>query len=242
MSSNSGIEWTESTWNPLTGCTKISLGCQNCYAARMANRLCAMGHPHYKNNFKLSIHRESLPLPLTWRKSQLIFVNSMSDLFHDDVPLEFIKDIFTVMNEATWHKFQILTKRAENLLKCDSYLSWSENIWMGVTVESANYLSRIDLLRKSSAINKFISFEPLLASVGKVNLSGIDWVIVGGESGPGARTMEKEWVYEIKNSCEKYRVPFFFKQWGGVRKKAAGRLLDGMLWNEYPISLIQMVV
>lgn len=166
----------------------------------------------------------------------------MSDLFHDDVPLEFIKDIFTVMNEATWHKFQILTKRAENLLKCDSYLSWSENIWMGVTVESANYLSRIDLLRKSSAINKFISFEPLLASVGKVNLSGIDWVIVGGESGPGARTMEKEWVYEIKNSCEKYRVPFFFKQWGGVRKKAAGRLLDGMLWNEYPISLIQMVV
>lgn len=241
MSSNSGIEWTESTWNPLTGCTKISPGCQNCYAARMANRLCAMGHPHYKNNFKLTIHRESLLLPLSWKKPQLIFVNSMSDLFHEEVPLNFILDIFEVMNRATWHKFQILTKRAENLLKWDAYLNWSENIWMGVTVETSNYVTRIQALKKTSAINKFISFEPLLDTVGRVDLDGIDWVIVGGESGPGARIMEKSWVDQIKKASKKYRVPFFFKQWGGVRKKEAGRVLDGVIWNEYPNNLKPLV-
>ena len=232
----SKIEWTESTWNPVTGCTKISSGCLNCYAERMARRLKAMGQPNYRNGFKTTCHRHTLDMPLRWKKSQMIFVNSMSDLFHKDVPDDFILDIFSTMQQAQQHQYQILTKRAERLAELSPELSWLENIWMGVTVEAADYKYRIDYLRYTGASIKFLSLEPLLDDLGELNLDGIDWVIVGGESGPGARPIEISWVRNIREQCLTQKVPFFFKQWGGKNKKKAGRLLDGKTWDEMPIS------
>lgn len=228
------IEWTESTWNPVTGCTKISPGCTNCYAERMARRLSAMGQPNYKDGFQIRIHPHVLNLPLKWKNPQFIFVNSMSELFHEDVPFEFIHQVFEVMKKASWHTFQVLTKRAERLVELHSELPWQKNIWMGVSVENNDYKYRIDLLRETDAMLKFISFEPLIGNVGTVNLKGIDWVIVGGESGPGARFMAPEWVADLRDQCLSQEVPFFFKQWGGVNKKKAGRLLDGRTWDEMP--------
>ena len=234
MAINSSIEWTKSTWNPVTGCTKITPGCKNCYAERIAKRLFAMGQANYVNGFKLTLHEHALKLPLKWKKSQTIFVNSMSDLFHKDVPEEFILKVFNVMNNAPWHTFQILTKRAERLAKVSDRLVWGKNIWMGVSVENADYIYRIDNLRKTKAKVKFISFEPLIDKIEMVNLQGVDWVIVGGESGPKARHMSPEWVTNLRDQCLVQKVPFFFKQWGGVNKKKAGRLLNGRTWDEMP--------
>ena len=233
----STIEWTESTWNPVTGCTKISAGCLNCYAERMALRLKAMGQANYRNGFEVTCHRESLGLPLKWKKPQMIFVNSMSDLFHKEVPEDFIFDIFSTMQCAKQHQYQILTKRAERLVKLSCELPWEKNIWMGVTVESDEYKYRIDYLRYISAHIKFLSLEPLLNDIGELDLSEIDWVIVGGESGPGARSMKIEWVRNVREQCLAQKVPFFFKQWGGVNKKKAGRLLDGRTWDKWPVGI-----
>jgi len=235
LATNSAIEWTESTWNPVTGCTKISPGCLNCYAERMAKRLQAMGQPNYQNGFNLSMHESVLKLPLKWKKSQTIFVNSMSDLFHRDVPRDFIIKTFQIMNTATWHCFQILTKRSGHLAELNTELMWTENIWMGISVETADYCFRIDDLRQTDAKIKFLSLEPLLGPLSNLKLDGIDWVIVGGESGPGARPMQLNWVTEIRDQCLAAKVPFFFKQWGGVNKKKAGRLLDGRIWNQMPV-------
>ncbi len=237
MATKSKIEWTESTWNPVTGCTKISDGCKNCYAERMAKRLYLMGQPNYKNQFKVTTHEHVLSAPLSWKKAQMIFVNSMSDLFHEEVPEEFIIKIFDTMQHANWHTYQILTKRSERFAKIAHKFNWEKHIWAGVTVESSEYKHRISDLRNSSAKIKFISFEPLLDSIGDLNLINIDWVIVGGESGPKARPMKKEWVKEIQIQCKEQNVPFFFKQWGGVNKKKSGRLLDGVTWDEMPILL-----
>lgn len=238
MGMKSAIEWTESTWNPVTGCTKISAGCANCYAARMTVRLQAMGQANYAKGFKVATHDHSLELPLKWKNPQVIFVNSMSDLFHKDVPLAFIKKVFSVMNLADWHQYQVLTKRSERLLDLDKHLTWADNILMGVSVESGDNISRIDDLRKTGAKTKFLSIEPLLGPLPKLNLKGIDWVIVGGESGPGARPMDKEWVLDIKKQCVKSKTPFFFKQWGGVHKKRNGRLLEGRTWDQMPKTLV----
>jgi len=235
MACNSAIEWTESTWNPVTGCTKISAGCKHCYAERMARRLQAMGQPNYANGFKVTVHEHALDAVLKWKKPQTIFVNSMSDLFHREVPTEFILRVFSVMNQAHWHRYQILTKRSGRLLALNGKLPWAEHIWMGVTVESAKYLQRIDHLRQTDAGVKFISFEPLLGPVERVNLRGIDWAIVGGESGPGARPMREEWALSLRDQCVAANVPFFFKQWGGVQKKKAGRLLEGRTWSQMPL-------
>lgn len=237
MAAKSSIEWTESTWNPVTGCTKISPGCKNCYAERMARRLKAMGQPNYKNGFTLSLHDNMLDLPLHWKTPQTIFVNSMSDLFHEDVTLDFILKVFDIMNRADWHTFQVLTKRAERLFNLDVHLPWQENIWMGVSVENRDYSQRIDFLRNTGAKTKFLSLEPLLGTLPDLDLTGIDWVIVGGESGPGARPMLEEWVIDIRDQCITAGVPFFFKQWGGTKKKKAGRILQGKTWNESPLSL-----
>jgi protein gp37 len=228
------IEWTESTWNPVTGCTKISRGCQHCYAERMAIRLQAMGQARYRNGFRLTLHPEALELPLRWRQPQMVFVNSMSDLFHRGVPEEFIARVFAVMQQASHHTFQVLTKRAERLASLAPRLPWPPNVWAGVTVEDADYVGRIDLLKQVPAAVRFVSLEPLLGPVAKLPLSGIHWVIVGGESGPGARPMRAEWAHAVRDQCVAVRVPFFFKQWGGTRRTAAGRLLDSRLWDEYP--------
>ncbi len=230
----SAIEWTGSTWNPVTGCTKISPGCKNCYAERMAMRLQAMGQPNYATGFELAMHPHALELPLSWKKPQTIFVNSMSDLFLEGIPTEFIKQVFDVMKRAHWHTFQVLTKRSERLLNLSHELPWASNIWMGVSVENSNYAYRIDHLRSTVAEVKFLSMEPLLGPAHNLNLQGIDWVIVGGESGPGARPMMEDWVVDIKEQCLKASVPFFFKQWGGVRKKKAGRELQGKTWDQMP--------
>jgi len=234
MAAKSSIEWTESTWNPLTGCTKVSPGCKHCYAERMAKRLQAMGQPNYANGFRLTLHEEVLELPLRWKKPQMIFVNSMSDLFHKAVPIDFVQRTFDVMRRADWHQFQILTKRSERLLELDPLLQWPENVWMGVSVENAKYVRRIDHLRKTHAQIKFLSLEPLLGPLPDLELQGIHWVIVGGESGPGARPMDRAWVVDIRLQCQRVRVPFFFKQWGGVFKSRAGRELDGRTWDEMP--------
>ena len=231
----SKIEWTESTWNPITGCTKISPGCKFCYAERMAKRLKAMGSANYENGFKLTLQDHVVELPLTWKKPQTIFVNSMSDLFHKNVPFAFIQRIFDVMNKAYWHKFQVLTKRSDILLKYKSKLNWTENIWMGVSVENDDYTYRIDDLRNTDAKTKFLSVEPLIGPINKLDLNNIDWVIVGGESGPGARLLKEEWVIDIKDKCIEQNVPFFFKQWGGVQKNKAGRLLQGKTWSQMPV-------
>ncbi|HWR83379.1 MAG TPA: phage Gp37/Gp68 family protein [Candidatus Deferrimicrobium sp.] len=230
----SRIEWTSSTWNPVTGCDKVSAGCEHCYAERMARRLQAMGVGKYRNGFKVTLHPDVLDAPLQWKKPQMIFVNSMSDLFHPEVPIEFVQRIFDVMNRANWHVFQILTKRSKPLKRLHSRFSWPENVWMGVTVESRHYTYRIDDLRQTDAKVKFLSLEPLLSSLPGLNLNGIDWVVVGGESGPGARPMKKEWVIDIQAQCRRQGVSFFFKQWGGVNKKATGRLLNGRTWDEMP--------
>ncbi len=234
MGLNSAIEWTESTWNVVTGCTKISPGCRHCYAERMAKRLQAMGQPNYERGFRVTLHEHALELPLTWRKPRMVFVNSMSDLFHDRVPEAFIRRIFDVMRRASWHTFQVLTKRAERLESLGCTLDWPPNVWMGVSVEAAEYLHRLDHLRTVPASVRFVSFEPLLGAVGRINLKGIHWVIVGGESGPGARPMAENWVVDIRDQCRRAAVPFFFKQWGGTNKKKAGRILDGRTWDQMP--------
>lgn len=234
MAQASRIEWTGYTWNPVSGCTKISSGCQNCYAERMARRLKKMGNERYSRGFQLRIHFDLLNIPLKWKKPRLVFVNSMSDLFHDDVPDSFIVKTFNVMNKSHQHTFQILTKRSKRLLKMSKKLDWTNNIWMGVTVEDKDNIYRIDHLRECNAKVKFLSCEPLLGSVRSMNIDNLDWVIVGGESGPNARLMKKEWVIVVRDQCIEKGVPYFFKQWGGLRKKAAGRLLDGKTWNQMP--------
>ena len=239
MASKSAIEWTESTWNPVTGCTKISTGCKNCYAERMAKRLQAMGQFNYRNGFRVTCHHHVLDLPLRWKKPQMIFVNSMSDLFHKKVPEVFILKTFATMNTASQHTFQILTKRAAHLEDLSSSLPWSNNIWMGVTVEDSDYKERINSLRRTDAYIKFLSLEPLLEDVGDLDLEGIDWVIVGGESGPKARPIKADWVRNVRKQCEKQNVSFFFKQWGGVNKKKNGRILDGRTWDELPKKIFE---
>ncbi len=234
MASNSPIEWTQSTWNPVTGCTKVSPGCKHCYAERMALRLRAMGQSNYTNGFKLTLQPQALELPLRWKKPQRIFVNSMSDLFHKDVPLTFIQRVFDVMRRADWHQYQILTKRSERLLEVSPLLPWPPHIWMGVSVERRDYRFRIDHLRQTGAHVKFLSLEPLLGPLPRLNLAGIDWAIVGGESGPGARAMDGRWARDIRDQCLAAGVVFFFKQWGGVNKKAAGRELEGRTWDQMP--------
>jgi protein gp37 len=234
MAIGSGIEWTESTWNPVTGCTKISPGCKHCYAERMAGRLLAMGQPNYRNGFELTLQPQMLALPLQWKRPQTIFVNSMSDLFHKDVPLEYISRVFEAMRSAHWHRFQVLTKRAERLASLDGALEWPDNVWMGVSVENAQYVDRLEDLRRTHARVKFLSLEPLLGPLRDLDLRIIDWVIVGGESGPGARPMDATWVTEIRDQCRTAGVAFFFKQWGGANKKRAGRVLDGRTWDEMP--------
>jgi len=236
MAVNSGIEWTETTWNPVTGCTKISPGCKNCYAERMALRLQAMGQENYRNGFEVTLHERMLPLPLEWRKPRMIFVNSMSDLFHNEVPTEFIEKTFAVMKKASWHTFQVLTKRSGRLLSLKDTIKIPKNVWLGVSVECEDYLYRIDDLRKTDAQVKFLSLEPLIGPLPDLNLRGIDWVIVGGESGPGARPMKEEWARDIRDACLASHVPFFFKQWGGVFKKRAGRVLEGRTWDQMPLQ------
>ena len=230
------IQWTEMTWNPITGCTKISDGCVNCYAARMAKRLKAMGNPRYTNEFAVTAHEDLLEVPLRIKQPKMIFVNSMSDLFHEDFSDDIIIKVFETMNKAHWHTFQVLTKRPKRLHEMDDLglLRWSPNIWMGVTVESDKYIDRINELRNTKANIKFLSCEPLLGSLKSIDIENIDWVIVGGESGPKSREMKKEWVIEIKELCEKNEVAFFFKQWGGTNKKKSGRLLDGQTYDYYP--------
>lgn len=234
MSKGSVIEWTESTWNPVTGCSKLSPGCANCYAERMAKRLQAMRVPQYADGFAVRTHESVLSTPLAWSKPQMIFVNSMSDLFHEEIPLAFIKRVFSVMKEAHWHTFQVLTKRSERLAELSPVLDWPENVWMGVSVEHDLYTNRVGNLRKCGAAVKFLSCEPLLGPLPSLNLTGIDWVIVGGESGPGSRPIQQEWVLQIKDLCLATDTPFFFKQWGGTRKKQAGRLLEGRTWDGMP--------
>lgn len=234
MSTNSKIEWTDATWNPVRGCTKISPGCKHCYAERFAERFRGVkGHP-FEQGFDLRLVPTKVVEPLSWRKPQRIFVNSMSDLFHDQVPTAYIQGVFDVMNLADWHQYQVLTKRAERLESLSHDLRWAPHIWMGVSVENRDYLWRIDHLRRTKAHIKFLSIEPLLGPLGKVNLGGIDWVIVGGESGPGARRMDGEWVADMKDQCVKAGVAFFFKQWGGVQKKRHGRELEGRTWDDMP--------
>lgn len=238
MAQESSIEWTDATWNPVTGCTKISPGCKNCYAQRMARRLYAMRQERYSNGFKTTLHEDLLDAPLRWRKPKRIFVNSMSDLFHKDVPLDFIQRVFDTMKRADWHVFQVLTKRSDRLLELSRHLEWPENVWMGVSVENQKYTFRIKDLVRTKAKVKFLSIEPLLGPISRLPLSGIDWVIVGGESGPKARPMKPEWVEQIRDRCIERDVPFFFKQWGGVRKKQTGRELDGRTWDEMPLAAV----
>ncbi len=237
MAGNSKIEWTECTWNPVTGCTKISAGCQNCYAERMSKRLKAMGQSNYRNGFDVTLHPHALKIPLMWQQPRTIFVNSMSDLFHQKVPTKFIQKIFEVMRQTPQHQYQILTKRSNRLAKLNEKLDWPQNVYMGVTVEEAKYSFRIDHLRQTSAVVKFLSLEPLLGPMPRFNLDGIDWAIVGGESGPGARPMDYKWAANVRDHCIAADVPFFFKQWGGVNKKKAGRLLDGRIWDQLPLAV-----
>ncbi|MDD4051209.1 MAG: phage Gp37/Gp68 family protein [candidate division Zixibacteria bacterium] len=241
MALKSAIEWTESTWNPVTGCSRQSDGCTHCYAERMAKRLKAMGSPNYAHGFRVTVHRDSLKLPLKWKKPQMIFVNSMGDLFHEKVPQRFIQDVFQVMAEASQHQFQVLTKRSERLREIHKTLDWPDNVWMGVTVENEDCRFRIDDLRGTGAKIKFLSLEPLLGPLPKLNLKKIDWVIVGGESGPGARPMQPEWVLDIRDQCLRAGVPFFFKQWGGFNKKKNGRILDGRTWDQLPVDLARIL-
>jgi protein gp37 len=247
MASNSAIEWTEATWNPTRGCSRVSPGCQNCYAERFAHRLSGPGQtyegltkstqsgPRWRGILRQV--EEAVDLPLHWRKPKMIFVNSMSDLFHENVSIEFLERIFATMRAASWHTFQILTKRADRLRQVAPLLTWPANVWMGVSVESADYVERIDQLREVDARVRFLSLEPLLGPLPALDFTGIAWVIVGGESGPGAREVRAEWVREIRDQCVAARVAFFFKQWGGVRKSVTGRELDGRIWDEFPRAM-----
>lgn len=235
MGLNSHIEWTEATWNPVTGCTKISAGCKHCYAERMAKRLKAMGVEQYKDGFKLTLQPKTLELPYKWKKGKVIFVNSMSDLFHKNVPDSYIEQVFQVMNDCTQHHFQVLTKRPERAASIAKKLNWTKNIWMGTSVENTDTQHRIHSLQKIPANIRFLSLEPLLGPLPRIPLARINWVIVGGESGPGAREMKKEWVVQIKDQCIKKNVAFFFKQWGGVQKSKHGRELDGQIYDELPV-------
>lgn len=239
MATVSKIEWTDSSWNPVTGCTRISSGCQNCYAQRMAKRLKAMGNPRYTNGFKVTLHWDLINAPYEWKKPRRIFVNSMSDLFHEDVPVEFIKRVFDTMNNTPWHTYQVLTKRSERLLKLAPLLNWTPNIWQGVSIENQEVVHRLEHLREVPAHVKFLSLEPLLGPLSELRLDKIHWVIVGGESGPRARPIKPEWVRELRDNCIENDVPFFFKQWGGTRKHLNGRLLDGQTWDQYPDEILE---
>ena len=234
MSNHTGIEWTDATWNPVTGCTKISPGCRHCYAERLALRLKAMGNRRYRNGFAVTLQPDQLTLPLRWRQPRRIFVNSMSDLFHEALPEAYIQRVFEVMVQADWHVFQILTKRSERLARLAPHLPWPSNVWQGVSVESASYTWRIAHLRQVPAAVRFLSIEPLLGSIPNLPLEGVHWVIVGGESGGGRRQMAPEWVREIRDQCLAEEVPFFFKQWGGRTPKSRGRVLDGRTWDQIP--------
>ena len=239
MAIQSSIEWTESTWNPVTGCSKVSVGCSNCYAERIAKRLKAAGQRKYRNGFEVTLHPEALDEPYRWKKPRIIFVNSMSDLFHEEIPAEFIQDVFSVMIANKRHIFQILTKRSERLCELAPLLDWPQNVCMGVTIENNDYIGRADDLRTVGAAVRFCSLEPLLGPLPDLELEGIDWIIVGGESGPGARIMKSEWAIGIRDQCVAEGVPFFFKQWGGVNKKKAGRVLQGRTWDDYPEAFRQ---
>ena len=234
MSNKTKIEWTECSWNPVTGCTKISEGCKHCYAATFAKRLKAMHNPRYQNEFEVTIHEDLISSPLKWKSPRKIFVNSMSDIFHEELPDEVILSIFRTMNEASWHTFQVLTKRSERLSRLSSQITWTSNIWMGVTIESEEYIFRAKHIRDSGAKVKFISAEPLLSDLSSLELEGIDWIIVGGESGHGSRPMKEEWVINLRDKAHNSNTAFFFKQWGGFNKKKNGRLLEGKTYDEYP--------
>ena len=234
MSEQTSIEWTDSTWNPVTGCHKISPGCKNCYAARLAPRLKAMGNPRYANGFEVTLHHDLVTLPTKWNKPRKVFVNSMSDLFHAEVPTEFIQAVFSTIVAAEQHTFQVLTKRPEQALELADQLPWPPNLWMGTSVENADYLHRVDTLRRIPAQTRFVSLEPLISAIPNIDLTNIDWVIAGGESGPGARKIEEDWVRSIRDQCDDAGVRFFFKQWGGTNKKRSGRLLDGRTWDHFP--------
>ena len=234
MADGSNIEWTEATWNPVTGCTKVSPGCRHCYAERMSYRLQAMGKEHYRNGFRLALHEDALAIPFAWRSPRLVFVNSMSDLFHEGVPLSFIQRVFQVMTDCPHHTFQVLTKRPKIAAEHAGQLNWPKNVWLGASIENAKAIARIRHLCSIPAAIRFLSVEPLLEPIPRLPLTGIHWVIVGGESGPGCRPMEPQWVRAIRDRCIARGVPFFFQQWGGVNKKKTGRELDGRFWNELP--------
>jgi len=234
MACKTTIEWTHMSWNPVTGCTKVSQGCKFCYAERMAHRLRAMGVERYRRGFNLTLHEDLLDLPKSWREPRLIFVNSMSDLFHEQVPEAFILRVFETMEACPQHVFQVLTKRSGRLATLSDMLSWPPNVWVGVSVENSQVLDRVEHLKLVPACVRFLSCEPLLGPLNGLDLSGIHWVIVGGESGPGARSMQPEWARHIRDLCASARVPFFFKQWGGVHKSARGRILDGRTHDEFP--------
>lgn len=245
MGEKSPIEWTEATWNPVAGCTILSPGCTNCYAMRMAHRLELMGQEKYsgitrkssgraKWNGRIRLDWNALEIPERWKTGRLIFVNSMSDLFHEDVPLDFVRSVFAVMRRTPQHTYQVLTKRAERLEELSQKLDWPDNVWMGVSVENSAYQFRIDHLRRVPAAVRFLSLEPLLGRLNNLNLDGIHWAIAGGESGPGARPLNADWVREIRDACLNADVAFHFKQWGGVNKKKAGRVLDGRTWDDLP--------
>jgi len=237
MPTRSNIEWTEMTWNPVTGCTKISQGCKHCYAERMARRLEAMGSDRYRNGFNVTLHPDLLDVPRRWRQARIVFVNSMSDLFHDDIPFPYIQRVFATMQDCPHHTFQVLTKRSERLAQLAPQLPWPNNVWMGVSVEDARVLHRVADLRSVPAAVRFLSLEPLIGPLEELPLEGIHWVIVGGESGPRARPLRKDWVISIFRQCRAARVPFFFKQWGGVRKDLTGRTLNGRIYSEMPGAL-----
>jgi len=232
--SQTKIEWTDMTWNPATGCSKVSAGCKNCYAERMAKRLQAMGNPRYVNGFEPQEHPEALDLPFTWKRPKKVFVNSMSDLFHEAISEQFIEKVFDVMNKTPMHTYQILTKRPERAARLANQFTWTDNIWVGTSVENSCVVNRIDVLRQVPSRVRFLSCEPLLGPLENVNLQDIHWVIAGGESGPGARPMDASWVRLLLHQCQGAEIPFFFKQWGGVMKHRNGRLLDGREWNEFP--------
>lgn len=233
-SNHTKIEWTDRTWNPITGCTPISDGCKNCYAIKMARRLKAMGNARYSNGFQVTLHPDLLDQPLRWKKPSMIFVNSMGDMFHESIPLEYIQRVFATMTRASHHIFQVLTKRSSRMLELSPSLPWAPNIWLGVTVESGKYLYRVENLKETPAQTKFLSIEPMIGPVEGLILDGIDWVIVGGESGHHARLIEKEWAIAVRDTCTASDVPFFFKQWGGTNKKKAGKILDGKIWDQFP--------
>lgn len=245
MADKSAIEWTEATWNPTTGCDRISPGCEHCHAMTLSRRLRAMGSPKYQSDgdprtsgpgFGLTLHPNSLEVPRLWASPRLIFVNSMSDLFHEAVPLEFISDVLDVIRDTPHHTYQVLTKRARRLSKVAPRLDWPPNLWMGVSVETRRYAYRINHLRTVPAAIRFVSAEPLLGPLGELDLEGIHWMIAGGESGPNARPVEHEWVAELRDNCTVAGVAFFFKQWGGRTPKAGGRELDGEFWDQLPVQ------